>query len=138
MRHILGAARVCGLAVSGPSAAAALLVQERQRPREGGIAMAFLFLRLSVLGLVAILGMVSRVEAFLLPIVTTNDLKKQITAAQTSINQIPPAWSQNLPAAKRFELVLGGAAVLDHGLGSCGRRHRGIRTEIRTSMIRIR
>lgn len=30
---------------------------------------------------------------------------------------IPPAWSQNLPANKRFKLVLGGSAVLDMETG---------------------
>jgi hypothetical protein len=34
-----------------------------------------------------------------------------------TLDQIPPTWSQNLPAAQRFELVLGGAAVLDKETG---------------------
>jgi len=34
-----------------------------------------------------------------------------------TLDQIPPAWSQNLPGAQRFELVLGGAAVLDKETG---------------------
>ena len=33
------------------------------------------------------------------------------------LDQIPPAWSQKLPGAERFELVLDGAAVLDKETG---------------------
>jgi hypothetical protein len=36
---------------------------------------------------------------------------------QDILNQIPPAWSQILPAADRFQLVMGGAAVLDRETG---------------------
>ena len=34
-----------------------------------------------------------------------------------SLDEIPPAWSQTLPAAERFVLVMGGAAVLDKETG---------------------
>ena len=34
-----------------------------------------------------------------------------------TLDQIPPTWSQKLPAAQRFELVLDGAAVLDKETG---------------------
>ena len=34
-----------------------------------------------------------------------------------AINRIPPAWSQILPAAERFVLVMGGAGVLDKETG---------------------
>lgn len=34
-----------------------------------------------------------------------------------TLDQIPPTWSQNLPAAQRFELVLGNAGVLDKETG---------------------
>src|SRR3989304_768790 len=34
-----------------------------------------------------------------------------------TLNQIPPTWSQKLPAAQRFELVLDGYAVLDKETG---------------------
>jgi hypothetical protein len=34
-----------------------------------------------------------------------------------TLDQIPPTWSQKLPAAQRFELVLDGEAVLDKETG---------------------
>ncbi len=34
-----------------------------------------------------------------------------------TLDEIPPTWSQKLPAADRFELVLDGAAVLDYETG---------------------
>lgn len=34
-----------------------------------------------------------------------------------TLDEIPPTWSQILPAAERFELVMGGAAVLDKETG---------------------
>ena len=40
-----------------------------------------------------------------------------VSNVQTTVGQIPPAWSQTLPAAQRFVLVLGGNAVLDHETG---------------------
>ena len=33
------------------------------------------------------------------------------------VDLIPPAWSQSLPAPERFQLVLGGAGVLDKETG---------------------
>lgn len=44
-------------------------------------------------------------------------LQSQLTALQSQLEQIPPAWSQALPADKRFVLVLGDAAVLDKETG---------------------
>lgn len=89
--------------------------------------MTSLFLRLITLVLVAVLGTASTGAAA--PPASHNDLQAQISAVQNSINTLQstlnalqsqvgqqplPAWSQALPAAQRFELVLGGAAVLDH------------------------
>jgi hypothetical protein len=34
-----------------------------------------------------------------------------------TLDEIPPTWSQKLPAAQRFQLVLDGAAVLDKETG---------------------
>lgn len=34
-----------------------------------------------------------------------------------TLDEIPPTWSQILPASKRFELVMGGEAVLDKETG---------------------
>lgn len=38
-------------------------------------------------------------------------------ATMKTLDQIPSTWSQILPAAERFELVMGGAAVLDKETG---------------------
>src|SRR5215470_9380827 len=46
-----------------------------------------------------------------------NNLVNQVTSVETDLGLIPPAWSQKLPAAQRFEVVLDGAAVLDHETG---------------------
>ena len=34
-----------------------------------------------------------------------------------TLDQIPPIWSQKIAGSKRFELVMGGAAVLDKETG---------------------
>ncbi len=55
---------------------------------------------------------------------THQDILNSVDAVQTTVDgikskadQIPPAWSQTLPAANRFQPVLGGAAVLDKETG---------------------
>jgi hypothetical protein len=50
---------------------------------------------------------------------TTGDLEPGTAPAPTmkTLDQIPPTWSQNIPVANRFELVLDGAAVLDKETG---------------------
>jgi len=45
------------------------------------------------------------------------DLQDQLNAIQSQLEQIPPVWSQDLAAAERFVLVLGGVAVLDKETG---------------------
>ncbi len=50
-------------------------------------------------------------------VVQHTDLQTQLNAIQSQLEQIPPVWSQDLPAAERFVLVLGGAAVLDKETG---------------------
>lgn len=91
--------------------------------------MTSLSFRLSVIGLVAILSTASRGAAA--PPASHDDLQNQLNSVQTTVNgintkvnalqsqldQIPPAWSQTLPAAQRFVEVLGGAAVLDKETG---------------------
>ena len=39
------------------------------------------------------------------------------TGTMKTMDQIPPTWSQILPSSERFELVLGGEAVLDKETG---------------------
>ncbi len=60
------------------------------------------------------------VGIFLIPVVSiAGDLEPSAAPAPTmkTLDQIPPTWSQKLPAAQRFELVLDGAAVLDKETG---------------------
>jgi hypothetical protein len=56
---------------------------------------------------------------FLSGIISAGDLKLAATPgpAMKTLNQIPPKWSQKLPASKRFELVMDAAAVLDKETG---------------------
>ena len=48
---------------------------------------------------------------------TVNGIATQVDGIKSTLDQIPPAWSQILPAADRFRLVMGGAAVLDRETG---------------------
>jgi hypothetical protein len=48
---------------------------------------------------------------------TVNGIDTKASVIESSLDQIPPAWSQILPAADRFQLVMGGAAVLDKETG---------------------
>ena len=45
-----------------------------------------------------------------------------------TLNEIPPTWSQKLPAAERFVLVLDGAAVLDKETGLVWEQSPGTNT----------
>jgi hypothetical protein len=60
------------------------------------------------------------VGIFLVPVVSiAGDLEPSAAPAPTmkTLDQIPPTWSQKLPAAQRFEVVLDGFAVLDKETG---------------------
>ena len=57
------------------------------------------------------------------------------SAAPGPTTQIPPAWNQILPAADRFELVMGGAAVLDKETGLVWEQSPDTSTRIWTSAI---
>jgi hypothetical protein len=46
-----------------------------------------------------------------------NSVQESVSSVQSTVNNIPPAWSQTLTAAQRFVLVLGGNAVLDKETG---------------------
>jgi len=48
---------------------------------------------------------------------TVNSIETKVDDIKSKLDQIPPAWSQILPAADRFQLVMGGAAVLDKETG---------------------
>jgi hypothetical protein len=56
---------------------------------------------------------------FLPSLVSAGDLEPSAAPGSTmkTLNQIPPTWSQILVASERFELVMGGAAVLDKETG---------------------
>jgi hypothetical protein len=46
-----------------------------------------------------------------------NSVEGSVSSVQRTVENIPLAWSQTLPAAQRFVLVLGGNAVLDKETG---------------------
>lgn len=48
---------------------------------------------------------------------TVNDIDTNVDDIQSTLDQIQPAWSQILPAGQRYQLVMGGAAVLDRETG---------------------
>lgn len=56
---------------------------------------------------------------FLPGMIGAGDLEPIAAPGQTmkTLDQIPPTWSQILPAAERFELVMGDEAVLDKETG---------------------
>jgi hypothetical protein len=63
---------------------------------------------------------ISAVAILMMPVVSiAGDLEPSAAPAPTmkTLDQIPPTWSQTLPAAERFELVLDGTAVLDKETG---------------------
>jgi hypothetical protein len=89
------------------------------------------FSHLPAFGLVAFLGLVaaSRAEAVEQPTpqavlnsvgaiqTTANNLQTDVHDIQSTLDRVPPAWSQALPAAVRFVPVLGGVAELDMETG---------------------
>src|SRR3954467_14198402 len=48
---------------------------------------------------------------------THQEILNGVNDIKSKVDVIPPAWSQTLPAAERFQLVLGGAGVLDKETG---------------------
>ena len=64
----------------------------------------------TLIGAVSLVGVAAVVLAAVAPSVT-------LQTVLDAFNRIPPAWSQTLPTAERFVLVVGGAAVLDKETG---------------------
>ena len=54
--------------------------------------------------------------------------ESSVGPAPPILDNIPPAWSQKLPAAKRFELVLDNYGVLDKETGLVWQKRPGNRT----------
>jgi hypothetical protein len=48
---------------------------------------------------------------------TVDGLETEVDSIDSKLDLIPPAWSQILPAADRFQLVMGGVAVYDKETG---------------------
>lgn len=48
---------------------------------------------------------------------TVDSIETKTDAVKSKLDLIPPAWSQVLPVAERFVLVMGGASVLDKETG---------------------
>src|SRR6266446_7891067 len=46
-----------------------------------------------------------------------NAVQSAVNGVNTKVDRMPPAWSQTLPGAQRFVLVMGAAAVLDKETG---------------------
>ncbi len=69
----------------------------------------------------AVIGMITVAVALMLfaALSFAGSLDPSAAPAPTmkTLDEVPPTWSQALPAAQRFELVLGGAAVLDKETG---------------------
>lgn len=65
------------------------------------------------------LAVILATAVFLPGVISAGDLEPPGPPASTmkTLDQIPPIWSQKLPASERFELVMGGAAVLDKETG---------------------
>ncbi len=71
----------------------------------------------AVLGVILVVAVI--LTLFLPVLSVAGNLEPSAAPAPTmkTLDQIPPTWSQDLPAAKRFELVLGGTGVLDKETG---------------------
>jgi hypothetical protein len=75
-------------------------------------------LQKSILVMIVMLAFVAM--GLLLPeLISAGDLEPGAAPGPTmkTLDQIPPTWSQILPAAERFELVMGDEAVLDKETG---------------------
>ena len=72
----------------------------------------------SILGLAIITAFIA-MALFLPGLVSAGDLEPSAAPGPTmkTLDEIPPTWSQKLDASERFELVLGGEAVLDKETG---------------------